>query len=325
MNLSKNFLVRSIAILCLVIGLTSCSLNQTVTAKEPLRVEYTLWWGDYTLLVAQEQGLFEKYGISVEPVFYEAYSDSYSDLAAGIIDGGLFSLDNAIDTNDKSPIKAVAIYDDGGIFYFIGNEDVRNISDLKGKKVGVEIGSSGELLLTEALAKGGLTLNDITLMDATVESIPNMLGSSIDAGLVWEPYASEARAKGGNILFQSGGAKTITPDLIVFNANTLQSRPEDIRAFLKAWFEAVDFRNANPQEANQIISAKTGQSIDKITEDSRIYTLQENIVLFSDQTPENMINLKTAFNTNVDFLLRLGVLRNQPDINQFIDSSFLFQ
>lgn len=325
MNLSKNFLVRLTAILCMAIGLTSCSLNQAPAVKEPLRVEYTLWWGDYTLLVAQQQGLFEKHGVSVEPVFYEANSDSYSDLAAGIIDGGLFSLDDAIDINDKSAIKAVAICDDGGIYYLISREDIRNIADLKGKRVGVEIGSSEELLLTEALATGGITLNDITPINATTASIPNMLGSSIDAGLVREPYASEARGKGGNILFQSSGTKTITPNLVVFTAGISKSRPEDIRAFLKAWFEAVDFRIAHPEEANQIIAAKTNQPIDKITKDFKIYTLQENIVLLSDQTPENMINLKTVFDTNVDFLLHLGVLRNQPDINQLIDSSFLFQ
>jgi len=38
-----------------------------------------------------------------------------------------------------------------------------------------------------------------------------------------------------------------------------------------------------------------------------------------------MINLTTAFNANVDFLLGLGVLRDEPLRNEFIDSSFLFQ
>jgi ABC-type nitrate/sulfonate/bicarbonate transport system substrate-binding protein len=106
----------------------------------------------------------------------------------------------------------------------------------------------------------------------------------------------------------------------------LEKRNEEIRSFLKAWFEAVDFRNSNPEAANQIISTRTGLSIDQLTVDAQLYTFQQNIVLLSDQTPQdNMINLTSAFNANAEFLLDLGVLSNQPDKNQFIDSSFLFQ
>jgi hypothetical protein len=69
----------------------------------------------------------------------------------------------------------------------------------------------------------------------------------------------------------------------------------------------------------------TGLSMDQLTVDAQIYTLQENMVLLSDQSPQNMINLTNAFNANAEFLLDLGVLSKQPDKNQIIDSSFLFQ
>ncbi len=324
---SKSILLNLLAFMVMVGLGSACTSSQqsSVESKEPLRVEYTLWWGDYTLLVAEEKGLFEKYGVNVEPVFYESYADSYSDLAAGILDGGLFAIDNAINTNDKSPIRAVAVYDDGGVYYIVGDTNVKNIADLRGKRIGLEIGSSGELIMKEALEKAGLTLDGVTLIDVAVEAIPDNLGNTIDAGLVWEPYASEALANGGNMLAEFSGTRTISPDLIVFNQAAFESRPDDIRAFLKAWFEAVDFRLENTTEANQIISAKTGIPVDQITEDSHIYTLQENIVLFSDESPENMINFKTAFNANADFLLGLGVLRNQPVMNQFVDSTYLFE
>lgn len=315
-----------IAFTLLACLLAACTTQGTSnTQKEPLRVEYTAWWGDYTLLVAQELGLFEKYGVDVEPVLYDTYSDSYSDLAAGLMDGGLFVLGDAININDKSPAKVIAVYDDGGMDYLIGSTNARTLSDLKGKTIGVDISSGGELVVLQALKKAGLTIEDVTLVDMSVEEIPNNLGNTVDAGYTWDPYASEALANGGSILYQSGGTNTIGPDVIVFNSAVLEKRPEDVRAFLKAWFEAVDFRLANPQEANQIISSKTGLLVEDLDEDARLYTLQENIVLLSDQVPENMINLKTAFSANAEFLLKLGVLRNQPVEDEFIDSSFLLQ
>jgi NitT/TauT family transport system substrate-binding protein len=326
MNSSRKFLLQ-LSVLAMTMNLvTACAANQTANIqKEPLRIEYTNWWGDYTLLVAQEKGLFEKYGISVEPVLYETYSDSYSDLAAGLLDGGLFVLGDAININDKSPLKVIAVYDDGGVDYLIGSSNIKTIADLKGKKIGVDISSAGELVVQQALKQGGLKVEEVILVDMAVEELSNHLGSTVDAGYSWDPYASEALANGANILYKGGGTNTIGPDVIVFNANTLEKRSEDIRSFLKAWFEAVDYRNANPQDANQIISAMTGLSMDQLTVDAQIYTLEENMVLLSDQSPQNMINLTSAFNANAEFLLDLGVLSKQPDKNQFIDSSFLFQ
>lgn len=326
MNFSGKFLFHLLALITTIHGLTACAANQPANfQKEPLRIEYTNWWGDYTLLVADEMGMFEKYGINVEPVFYETYSDSYSDLAAGLLDGGLFVLGDAININDKSPLKVIAVYDDGGVDYLIGDTNIKSMADLKGKKIGVSISSAGELVVLQALKQGGLKVEDVTLVDMSVEELPENLGSTVDAGYSWDPYASEALRNGANILYQSGGTNTIGPDVIVFNTNTLEKKEEEIRLFLKAWFEAVDFRNSNPEAANQIISARTGLPIDQLTVDAQLYTLQENIVLLSDQSPQDMINLTTAFNANAEFLLDLGVLSKQPDKNQFIDSSFLFQ
>lgn len=322
-----NFYSKRIALATIMVSLLiACAPSHSeLLQNAPLRIEYTWWWGDYTILVAEELGLFEKYGVTVEPVYYENYSDSYSDLASNILDGGLFALDDAINTNDKTPLKAVAVYDDGGFYYLVGSKDVKNIPSLKGKRIGTDIGSFGEFLVLQALQQAGLTINDVTLVDVAAEEIPNYLGVTIDAGYTWEPYASQAVSNGASILYESGGTKTIIPDVIVFNTTTLENRPQDVQAFLKAWFEAVNFRSANPSEANQIIAKKTGLSLEEITVDSRIYTLQENIVLLSNQSSENIINLNTAFNANSDFLLNIGVLRSEPDINQFINSSFLFE
>lgn len=323
---AKKFYLNLLTFITAVCLLAACAPAQTqAESKSPLRIEYTLWWGDYTLLVAKELGLFEKYGVEVEPVYYPIYSDSYADLAAGILDGALFGLDDAISTNDKTPLNVVAINDDGGNYYLLGDANTPNIASLKGKKVATEIGTFGEFLLIQALKQAGLYTQDVTMLNIPAEEVPENLGATVDAGYTWDPYAARAIADGAHILYQSGASKSIIPDVIVFNAKALKERPDDVRAFLKAWFEAVDFRKANPERANQIIAAQIGYPAEDITVDAQIYTLQENIVLFSDSAPDSMIDLKNAYQANADFLLNLGVLRNQPDLNLFVNSSFLFQ
>ena len=49
----------------------SCAGGSSAPAGKPLKVEWSLWQGDYTLLVANQMGFFKKHGVNVEPVRYE--------------------------------------------------------------------------------------------------------------------------------------------------------------------------------------------------------------------------------------------------------------
>jgi hypothetical protein len=98
------------AILLGTLVLSACGSSATAPERPPLVVEYSTWWGDYTLGVVQELGLFEKYGVKVEPVYYEVYSDSFPDMATGKIDAGLFGMGEAITVSDQTKRTMVAIY-----------------------------------------------------------------------------------------------------------------------------------------------------------------------------------------------------------------------
>lgn len=322
--MNKGFSLKIAFIVLTLISVTACAApEQGRASDQPLRVEYTYWWGDFTILIAQELGLFAKYGVQVEPVYYESFEASYPDLAAGIIDGGLYALDDAINNNDHTPLKAVAVYDDGGFSFVIGSPEIKNPSDLRGKRIGVNVGTISELFVLETLQSGGLTIKDVTLIDMAVEDVPSNLGIAVDAGYVWEPFASEALDRGANLLLKSGGTNTITPDVIVFGADVVQQRPEDVRAFLKAWFEAVDFRNANPDAANLIIAQALGITAEELSADSQLFTVNDNKIMYSGEQQEGSINLERAFQANVDFLLRLGTLNQQPAMNSILEPAFL--
>lgn len=316
--------IKIATITCLVAILASCASFQPVEEKlPPLRVEYTYWWGDFTILVAQELGLFEKYNVQVEPVYFDVFSEALPALATGAVDGGLFALGDTLNTNDNSPIKIVAVYDDGGTNYVVGSPEILTPADLKGKKIGVTLGTIYELFVMETLKQGGLTTRDVTLINTEVEDVPENLGTTIDAGYAWDPFASDALAAGGTLLFKSSEINTINPDVIVFSADVVQQRPEDIRAFLKAWFEAVEYRKSNPDEANQIIAKALEVSIDEISEDSYIYTAQDNKSAITDQASSGSTKLDEAINANAEFLIRIGALSKIPAFDQLIDPSYI--
>ena len=71
-----------------------------------------------------------------------------------------------------------------------GVTSVDNISELKGKKVAYNGGSSSETALTGALNAAGLTMDDIEAyeMDA-VNMVAAMMSGNVDACTAWNPYS----------------------------------------------------------------------------------------------------------------------------------------
>lgn len=308
----------------LVAVLASCASTR-LAQKElpPLRVEYGNRWGDFTILVAEKLGYFEKYNVKVEPVYFGVFSEALPALATGSIDGGLFSIGDAISINNSSPVKIVAIYDDGGTNYVVSSPEIVSAADLKGKKVGVPLGSIYELFVLETLREGGLTSRDVTIINTKVEDVPSSLGSTIDAGYAWDPFASEILASGGNLLFKSSDTNSINPDAIIFGDDVIQERPEDVRSFLHAWFDAVEYRKSNPEQANQIIAEALGVKIEEIREDTYIYTTKDNRFFTSSQEIYGVSRLGEAIKTNSEFLIKIGALSKQPKLDQLVDLSYI--
>lgn len=133
--MKKNLITKAALLALLLNLLASCAgLSTTPVPASPLRIEFTQWWGDYTLLVAQEKGFFEKYGVQVEPVYYDIFSKTYPDLASGQLDGALIAVGDTININRSSPMTIIAVYDNGGDDAVIVGPEINSIEDLKEKQ-----------------------------------------------------------------------------------------------------------------------------------------------------------------------------------------------
>jgi len=313
--------------LIIAILLSACSgSGGNVASKEPLRVEYTQWWPDYSLIIAKEKGFFDKYGVNVEPVLYagaEGYPKIFTDLPEKKIDGGLLAIGDALVTASQSvDLKVVGVYDDGGTNTVVASPEIGSIAELKGKKIGVPLNTSYELFVHHMLASGGLTEADITLVDMDPTLVGESLSKkSISAGYIW----SVDMAPGNHIIFQKSDAPGLFPDVIVFRAEVVNSRPDDIRAFLKAWFEAVEWRKQNVEESRQIIAKYTGAQIDQVVADDeiKIFNQQDNITLFQPEVSGGSFSLPQAAKLNADFQSQVGFMPKAVDLSIFLDSSFL--
>lgn len=79
---------------------------------------------------------------------------------------------------------------------------LQQVSDLKGKRVGVARGSSAHAFLYSVLKSAGLTLSDVTVVPLLPpDARPAFESGSIDAWVVWDPYlTTTVQATGARIL-----------------------------------------------------------------------------------------------------------------------------
>lgn len=307
----------------MIFVLTACSVFQPAEQEsQPLRIEFTQWWGDYTLIIAEEKGFFEKYGIQVEPVYYEVFSDSFSDLASGQIDGALISVGDAININRASPLKVVAIYDNGGADAVLVGPEITSIQDLRGKAIGFQPGSPYELTVANMLQSVNMDLSDVTVVKMNPEdALASLKSNQVQAAYTWEPYSSDAISNGYKTIYPLEQLY-LYPDMIVFNKYVVDQRPNDIRAFLKAWFEAVQYRQENPELARSIIADFLGSSIEEVQPDDnlKILTLEDNKALFDIQSEKSIyaITKRTS-----DYLISIGSVIEQIDPLELLDPTYL--
>src|ERR1700749_3827466 len=97
--------------------------------------------------------------------------------------------------------KIIAMNSLGNADRVIAQPGITDLSQLKGKKVGVPDGTSGDMILTLALAKAGLTTKDIQRVPMDAPTIVTAFDSGqIDAAGIWYPLINTIKVKKPNLV-----------------------------------------------------------------------------------------------------------------------------
>merc|ERR1712000_508163 len=161
---------------------------------EPLKIGYSDWPGWVAWEIAIEKKMFEKEGVDVQFEWFD-YVASMDAFAAGQLDAVSMTNGDALvtgSTGAQSVMILVNDYSDGNDM-IIGAPGIESIKDLKGKKIGVEIGFVDHLLLLKGLEKAGMTEADVELVNVPTNETPQALASGqVDAIGAWQPSSGQA-------------------------------------------------------------------------------------------------------------------------------------
>lgn len=124
-------------------------------------------------------------------------------------------------------------------------------ADLRGKKVGVPLGTSGEYFLWAFLIRHKLPPDAATLVDLPPARIADALAQGhIDAASTWQPIRLKAESSLGlgGVSFTAPAAYTVT-HVVVGRNDFLQQRPAALRRLVRALLKAEQLTRDQPERA----------------------------------------------------------------------------
>ncbi|MDF0556526.1 ABC transporter substrate-binding protein [Kamptonema sp. UHCC 0994] len=329
----KKSLIKTLSYILLLLlsfaAIVACNSATTssINDRPPLKFAHSFWPGVLPIAIAEDKGFFKQQGVKLQRIYLQDQDVAIqiSDFVAGKYDGMILALGDVVTLVNANPslLIVAAIDESKGADAIISSPQIKDVASLKGKIIGVKFGTFGELFVNRMLSLNGLTTNDVKYSNINADKIYEPLKKGeVQAGHSWEPYMSQLTKAGFHVLFTSAKTPGLIPDVIVFRGMVVRERPEDIKAFLRAWFQAVDYWLANPQEGNAIIAKVLKIKPEDISlEGLQLLTVKDNIKAFaSGNTTESLAYTMKLYS---DFAIQKGNLTRPPEIDKFLTPAFL--
>jgi NitT/TauT family transport system substrate-binding protein len=250
-----------------VVQTTTATLNPTPAppppaAAAPLLIAYSDWPGWVAWDIALHKHWFDAAGVKVDFKWFE-YVPSMEAFSAGKVDAcAMTNGDQLVTGASGAPSVAILINDySNGNDMVVARAGIDTVEQLKGKKVGVEVGFVSHLLLLNALKAHKLSAKDITIVNVPTDQTPQALKSgSVDAIVAWQPNSGQAlkEVAGSKPVFTSKNAPGIIYDVLAVNPKSLAERHADWEKVVDVWFQVADFLadKKNEKEALEIMSGR---------------------------------------------------------------------
>ena len=230
-------------------------------AREPIVIGTSPFEVSGLIFIAYDQGYFEENCLLPQIKMYDAGAIAMDALYRGDVDIAT-AADTVFAWNSISgfPIQGVASIGKSEFHYIIARQDrgIRNISDLRGKKIGVARGTSGDFFLGRFLALQRINLSDVEIIDLPPAQLTEpLLNGSVDAVSTWDPYAFAIEERLGN-------NAQVWPDqkgqmmywIAICRKDYVLENPLKIHNFLQALQQAEKYVENHPDAAKLIVQKK---------------------------------------------------------------------
>lgn len=274
MKLTRRHFLTTAAGGALAVPAVSLTTRGAFAQANPVRVGYIAdYFGTSLTAIASDQDLWAKHGLEPELKVFTNGPIQIQALGAGSLDFGYVG-PGALWLPATGKAKIVAMNTLGLSDRVIAQAGFNSMADLKGKKVGVPEGTSGDMLLRLALAKAGMQLSDIEVIKMDPPTVVSAFASKqIDAAGIWYPLVGIIKKTVPDLMEVAKSADFYPansfPSAFVARNEVAEKDPELVKKFIAVIKEANDFRAADVPRSVEITAKFLGVPAEPLVTESQ--------------------------------------------------------
>jgi NitT/TauT family transport system substrate-binding protein len=236
-----------------------------IASPAPSAVVAPIW-------IPKEAGIYAKYGLDPELIFFNSGGLSLVTLIAGEVPIALSGGSDIIPAVlSGGPVFLVSSYAERIPLTLVTTSGIKSVSALKNKKVAISrFGSNTDVAMRYLISKAGMDpQKDVTLVQVGGQSsrFAALTNGSVDATVIGPPSTLIARKLNLNLLvnlastdleFQYAGLAT--------SKAYLRNRPDVVERFVKAFVEGIHFAKQNKERSMKYMAKHLQGSAEELEE-----------------------------------------------------------
>lgn len=290
-----------------------------------IRVGTNVWPGYEPFYLARSLKYFENDDVKL--VEFLSASEVLRAFRNRDLEAAALTLDEAlILVGERVSVRIILVTDvSHGGDAILAKPEIKSLSGLKGKRIGVEGSAVGAYLLARGLELQGMAVTDVRIEQLEVnEHEQSLKKGKVDAVVTFEPVRSRLLKQGARELFSSREIPNEIIDVLVVQKQALDDHPDKLARLVGGWFAALRYLDRNPKDAARRISKRLKIKPEEVIDTysgMKLLDRKKNIELLSGDPPQI-----TKFATKIEaFMLENQLLSNNPELEGLFDQGVLMR
>jgi len=274
------------------------------------------------VLIAQDLGLFKKYGVNVETIALDGGVKVFRAMLAGNLDvaqapAALTEVGISKGSQVKAILATLAKFEAS----MVVRDNIKTMADLKGKRIGIQQpGGFADILSKTVLRAAKIDPKDVNFVSIATEDVPALVADQVDTAILHVEQEMQAKEKVPSLhaiarLWELQPKQLYT--VYAVKESTIKEKPAALEGFVKAVIEATRIMYSDKAKVMPIIVKHTGYP-EKIV--SQTYDLLAKSCIWDANTglsPER-VNFTAALMTKVGNIEK----GKTPSYDQIVDKTF---
>lgn len=290
--------------------------------EDPLRLASSPWPGYEPFYLGRDLGYFDESLVKIfelpsADITMESFRNRSTDMATLTLDEIIELLDDGM----KLRIALILDVSHGGDAV-LARPDIKELSDIKGKRISIINIPLGLYMLNRLLNKAGVSREDVEVFPmAESKQVKFYKEGKADVVITFEPVKTKLREAGAHVIFDSSMIPNEIFDLLAVHEDVYLKRKEDVCKITKGWFKTLSYMTDNYDDSAKRITRRLGLSVgdyDALLDGIILPDNSENMKLLSGDRPGLVIPAEKLS----EIMLYEKQISKKIGLSQAIDASF---